>query len=153
VKVSELEGATLDYWVARAEGIAGAKVEPYKYSDGDGKFVCLIPGLKAVDISDPVRKVPCMRGYHPSWKWGEGGPIIEREHISIDFYGTHWGAMPKNVNGKEIAHPDPAFHERMASGWRPVMATGSSPLIAAMRAFVVSRLGEEVGGVMVDIKR
>ena len=53
-KVSELEGAALDYWVARANGAA------------DGI------------VADVVRQVANF-----STNWAAGGPIIEREKIGV----------------------------------------------------------------------
>jgi hypothetical protein len=63
----------------------------------------------------------------PSTRWEDGGPIIEREEISvgpIDVSGP-WLAMP--VRGK---NKDAIF--------------GPTPLIAAMRCYVASKLGDEV---------
>lgn len=82
--------------------------------------------------------------YSPSTRWDHGGPIIESERISIEFYGSHWGAMPKDANGCEVPDPDPEKHKEMSGGWCPVMAVGDSPLVAALRAFVRARIGDEV---------
>jgi hypothetical protein len=61
--------------------------------------------------------------YAASIDWAQGGPIIEREKIMIKENGFgHWFARI----GK--------------SKWM----RGPTPLIAAMRCFVFSRLGEEV---------
>ena len=65
-----------------------------------------------------------------SSKWEFGGPIIEREGISIvldwDVVGEFsWGAT--RIEG-------PAVSE----------AQGPTPLIAAMRCYVASQLGDEV---------
>lgn len=65
-----------------------------------------------------------------SWnRWSEFGPIIERERIETmpanDAHG--WGARITDADG-------------WSEGWR----FGPTPLIAAMRAFVASKLGEEV---------
>jgi len=76
--------------------------------------------------------------------WEYGGPIIEQNHIAIEFYGTHWGATPKDGNGCEVPDLNQEKHDEMASGWCPVMAVGPTPLIAAMRAFVLERFGDEV---------
>lgn len=57
-----------------------------------------------------------------STDWAAGGPIIEREGIAIYLYGnSEWNA---HIGGKE-------YH-------------GPTPLIAAMRCYVASRLGDEV---------
>jgi hypothetical protein len=56
-----------------------------------------------------------------STDWAQGGPIIEREGIDlVKMHGSGWHAELKR-----IAH-------------------GPTPLIAAMRAYVASKLGDEV---------
>lgn len=59
IKAAELKGDQLDYWVARAEGLADPRVDP--------PFGCVIS-----TTSGSIR-------YSPSTDWSEGGPIIERE--------------------------------------------------------------------------
>lgn len=77
-------------------------------------------------------------GYHgnihrfkPSTDWAQGGPIIEREKIELKYLGydnpPYWGAL-------KFA---PSKYERKG-------ATGPTPLIAAMRCYVASKLGDEV---------
>ena len=57
-----------------------------------------------------------------STDWAQGGPIIEREKIALWLNGDDdWAATDGFKN-----------------------ATGSTPLIAAMRCYVASKLGEEV---------
>jgi len=62
-------------------------------------------------------------GFMPSTDWAEGGPIIEREELSrLKCYGTNqWECN----NG-------------------PIFCEGPTPLIAAMRCYVASKLGEEI---------
>lgn len=57
-----------------------------------------------------------------STDWSQGGPIIEREHIALWSEGYDWEA-------KQYGQ-----HE----SW------GQTPLIAAMRCYVASKLGDEV---------
>ncbi|WP_454871765.1 phage protein NinX family protein [Paraburkholderia xenovorans] len=82
MKVSELSGALLDYWVARAEGSKGAG---YHFQDD---------AWHATDCGVPV---------FYSRNWEQGGPIIERELISTMSYivpavgGSPWAA--RNVTG------------------------------------------------------
>lgn len=73
--------------------------------------------------------------YSPSTDWGHGGSIIERERISTDLdflefteAKTKWAAWA------------PARHRDSAE----YFGYGSTPLIAAMRAYVASKLGDEV---------
>lgn len=61
------------------------------------------------------------RPFHPSTVWAQGGPIIERESIAIHKHET-W-----------VANPD-----------QKTEAYGQTPLIAAMRCFVASKLGDKV---------
>ena len=65
--------------------------------------------------------------FAPSTYWAIGGPIIERERIRID-----WRRNPEMGGNDCIAACD---HLRQY---------GPTPLIAAMRAFVASKFGEEV---------
>jgi len=85
-------------------------------------------------VSDPFNKDPWLllkglcemplHGYTPTAEWHQGGPIIEREKIVIS--------------------PDPQH------GWRamPYMDLtefyGPTPLVAAMRCYVASVLGDTV---------
>ena len=71
--------------------------------------------------------------YNPSINWAQGGPIIEREELGLKrnapcSQGREWEASPsitaKGAGGK----------------W----GYGPTPLIAAMRCFVTSKLGDEV---------
>ena len=63
--------------------------------------------------------------FNPSTNWAQGGPIIEREGIRQhrSHTGDWWAG----------SESDPQ---------RPI--SGPTPLIAAMRCFVASRLGDEV---------
>lgn len=62
--------------------------------------------------------------YAEDWAWG--GPIIERERISVGTEGNEWSA-------DMTAGP---------SGF--VRGFGPTPLIAAMRCYVISKLGQTV---------
>jgi hypothetical protein len=67
--------------------------------------------------------------YHYSTIWSQGGPIIERERISIedcqDGAGLYWEAT--RIEPPSVSE-----------------ARGPTPLIAAMRCYVASKLGDEV---------
>lgn len=63
---------------------------------------------------------------HYSTSWLHGGPIIERERISISPEENGWSA---NI---------------CAPRYGLSLGFGPTPLIAAMRCFVASRLGDEV---------
>jgi hypothetical protein len=76
-----------------------------------------------VDYSDTY----CGVHYQPSVQWGWAGSIIEREKIRLD---TSW-------NGE-----DGTWSARMdtVGGWW----CGATPLVAAMRCYVASQLGDEI---------
>jgi hypothetical protein len=60
--------------------------------------------------------------YHYSDHWEVGGQIIEREMIDLKCLPTQQGGFI----------------------WRTACADGPTPLIAAMRCYVASKLGDEV---------
>ena len=111
VKTSELKDAALDWAVAKCEGITPIAVKK-KYSEGH------------ILYNLPASTVPL----EYSSKWSQGGPIIEREFLSIiNAAGDDvWSAYP-------IAD-DPVVHRK----------SGSTPLIAAMRCYVKSKFGDFV---------
>jgi hypothetical protein len=60
--------------------------------------------------------------FHPSTDWSQGGPLLDQYITKLEDYGDQWGAEGPNLP------------ERF----------GPTPLIAAMRCLVASRLGDEV---------
>ena len=65
-----------------------------------------------------------------STNWSQGGPIIEREGIGLDQYADYprWQAFtpaPEQQSGQAVC-------------------TGPTPLIAAMRCYVASKLGDDI---------
>lgn len=120
MKVSELEGAQLDQWVARAEGKC--------FTTNPGKWGnALINDLGRLSIAK--NSWDCARYFEPSSNWTHGGPIIEREGISPMRWeipsddGTVWSA--RNLHAT-------------------VHMSGPTPLIAAMRVYVASKFGDEI---------
>ena len=108
MKTSELTGAALDWAVAKCEGI---ELIGRRYNR------LLVDGHMS-------QGQEMMAPYKPSNDWAQGGPIIEREMITVG----------------------PAKHEGfMAWAWpKKDGFWGDSPLIAAMRCYVASKLGQEV---------
>ena len=114
MKTSELKGAALDWAVAKCEKL-------YCYADmenGPEKWAAF------VDYDDNHVHVH----YTPSQSWGWGGPIIEREKIDLVF-------RP----GDKL----PGFWDSYGAN-TPHGFSADTPLIAAMRCFVASKLGDEV---------
>ena len=113
INTSELQGPALDWAVAKCNG----KTLHYFVDDWFKKD----PWLAVNGEADQP-----LHSYTPTTDWGQGGPIIERERITIDSrqHGVLWIAYSKSIvdQGSE----------------------GETPLIAAMRCYVASKLGEDV---------
>ena len=116
VKVSELSGAALDWAVAKCRG---------------HQWRC--PWL--LEKSG----YPAWQGYEESWgnptpnystDWAEGGPILEQEWLDV----TPW---PNESDA------DSRWQCKQHDSLRCV-AFGPTPLIAAMRCYVASKLGDTV---------
>lgn len=123
MKTSELVGAQLDWAVAKCEGLNPILSNSFDkgYAEGlvDEKFVYLHEPMKR------NRAAPAFyTGFHPSTDWALGGAIIEREKIDV---WTHAGKV-------WAASTDKGYTEYR----------GTTPLIAAMRCYVASKLGDEV---------
>ena len=70
--------------------------------------------------------------FNPSTDWSQGGPIIEREAIVVQKGNPLY--FPKGNEKGE-------YYEDL---WLAGKQHGQTPLIAAMRFYVTSRLGDEV---------
>lgn len=121
-KTAELEGALLDAAVAKAER------RDYTL-EGYGKLSHLSPACWT-DDNEPDEDLRTVRWYAPSSSWEDGGPIIERERISLEFDRDMWWAI----------HPEAPPIEG-AEGWR---VPGPTALVAAMRAKVASKFGDHI---------
>jgi hypothetical protein len=112
MKTSELIGAALDWAVAKCEGVT------------------VLPKMRGgcyVTLNKGETVLLCY-----STDWAQGGPIIEREGISIrysekDARGAWYAVLGPN----RFLSPD---HE----------GSGPTPLIAAMRCYVASKLGDDI---------
>jgi hypothetical protein len=78
-------------------------------------------------LSADMENLGGVDGFTPSTDWSQGGPIIDRELIAVclDEDGDTWRAWYPMRQGIEDG-------------------TGPTPLIAAMRCFVASKLGDTV---------
>ena len=125
-KVSELEGALLDAAVAKAEGWErGVYDQLDDWARPDPSGMWWIERGKFL-----IRELD---RWHPSESWAHAGPIIERERIEVSPMPGRWCATP----------PGPPADD--GAGWHLHRHSyGDTPLIAAMRAYVASRFGDEV---------
>jgi len=115
MKVANLDGDALDYWVMKAEHPESS----ISFAEWPGKSIL----------------------YSRAWQWG--GPIIEREGISTWRYDEIpgertdvWFAAACSIHGWDDGTLAGAGKE----------CTGQTALIAAMRAYVASKFGNEVPG-------
>ena len=116
IKTKDLTGAALDWAVAKADENLYPKGDVRLL---DGKVFTIEPGN--YEQSDRWQL------YAPSTNWAQGGPIIERERISI----RQWTNVP-------------LVHAYVPQGNAPWISDGTSPLIAAMRCYCSFKLGDEV---------
>lgn len=116
VNVDVLKGAALRWAVAKCQD------QPVFWHEKDRDLYC---GCGCSDNS-----------YDPTEDWAQGGPIIEREMISTS------PTDPKAIDYKE---PWSAYYrETLFDDCEGYYATGPTPLVAAMRCYVTSKLGDEI---------
>ena len=116
IKTSELQGSALDWAVAKCEGATEEwrSGAPFLW---DG--------------------VPCIRMYEhdvdytPSTNWALAGPIIEREWLDV----TPW---------PNESREDMRWHCQQHDTANDFAQYGPTLLIAAMRCFVASKMGDDV---------
>ena len=117
VKTADLIGPALDWAVAVVEGLTEENA------------------WTTVEIFKAIR---AGGGYWYSTNWAQGGPIIEREGVEINV--RNWSASPGcRLPGKYEWSARLCFVRQTEC-----KHFGPTPLIAAMRCVVASRLGYEV---------
>jgi hypothetical protein len=143
MKVTELSGALLDYWVAKAEGLT---VRLSAASD---------TAILSRSSGGPLPRVN-FESYAPSSRWNEGGPIIERDQIYVQPpRDVHYNGGPNagwkrydewtaTVSARTRTLPPENELSKMIGHGGVGRGAGETPLIAAMRAKVASHYGDEV---------
>jgi hypothetical protein len=134
MKVSELTGRELDKWVAKAEGHMIAEIR-----QGD-----VFVGYKVYFYSGDTPRLPDY-----STDWADGGPIMEKAAIG-------WRSKPgtgisvgshKGLSSWEGQPWEAWFCDDGPEGGNVVhqhVQVGRTILEACMRAYVVSKFGEDV---------
>lgn len=145
-KVSELEGALLDAAVAKAEGWSIFRNKRHGFTfrapDALSDEIGNNPPKFDSETGLPVQPISLQEAVEAlgalSWTtdWAQGGPIIHRELIDVS-------APDYNSDDKRWFAGMYSF-ETPGRGRVIIEARGATPLIAAMRAYVASKLGEEV---------
>ena len=114
MKTSELQGAALDWAVARCMDLPVFVARGgWLIFDSDA-----YPEFRN-DYDDAE-----MQSFRPSTDWAQGGAIIEREKIEVFIEDEGWKAYSSNSLPKNF--------------------DGETPLIAAMRCYVASKVGDEI---------
>ena len=116
IKTSELIGPALDWAVAECEKVR-TYVRPYEHT---------MTGLCILDADLVDMETDDAQELRYSRDWAQGGPILDRERITI----RQWTNMP-------------SIHAYMPHDGAP-WGAGPTPLIAAMRCFCRSKLGDVV---------
>jgi len=112
IKTSELQGAALDWAVAKCEGF-----KPH------------------ASVS-----IVIMKTYSPTTSWAQAGPIIEREIFKLfRNVGGTWTAQIK----RRAHYYSPTYGADIGRD-EILSSAGPAPLIAAMRCYVTSKMGDEI---------
>jgi hypothetical protein len=125
IKTNELIGLALDRAVMGAQGFVYQKGMPASEWSRDPDCA---PGWWRKSPGGVWSCLRCHGDESPSTDWAQGGPIIEREKIGVvtsDHDANVWVGSLRDVE------------------WR-LNRVGPTPLIAAMRCYVASELGDTV---------
>lgn len=116
IKTTDLIGRQLDWAVAKC--LAQENGATY-VTTSSGKLF----------ISDPLNPPGRLNNFCPSKNWSQGGPIIQREGISLSYFDDH-DSCPWDVC--------------MQMKPRALDLEGFEPLVLAMRCYVSSKFGESI---------
>lgn len=136
IKTSDLNGRALDLAVALCEGGTGL------WYDTVATWWIKIAG------EDRALSKGWSQSFNPSTNWAQGGPIIERARITVSPYshdefnddGVEWLAILTDPEAFVGANNYDTVFELCGQ----FTCRGLTPLIAAMRCYVASKLGDEV---------
>lgn len=123
MKTADLTGTLLDYWVALALGYTLLPTDGgYRVRDENGEYLGR--------IGERPNATTWLRW---SEDWAQGGPIIERTGMAVvKFYEPVDGPVAQGMEWAALSLDD------------SIRRDGPTPLIAAMRALVASKFGDEV---------
>jgi len=146
LKTNDLTGAALDWAVSKAEG----SLSPLGnvILKGNKRLIIVVDSIEAPTVL-----------YKPSEDWAQGGPIIERKGITIvrcddknipdakgfwqNKHEPQWAATDGSHSVQEV-YGSQGDHFGDCYQVDENAVTGPTPLIAAMRCFVASKLGDRV---------
>jgi hypothetical protein len=118
MKTSELIGPALDWAVAKC--MTGGEI----FQSGRVAHAVVLHVVGGTTAPYFVKDSGAARcAFEPSTSWAQGGPIIEREKIAVWFSKNNWNSQMRDTSAK---------------------MEGPTPLIAAMRCYCASKLGDYV---------
>lgn len=121
VQVKDATGSVLDWMVAKCEGTPSVRM----FENSKGFRVYKNESMKMQGIN-----------FAPSTVWAQGGPVIDRE------IGNLWKHNKLDPNEPDVWTA--AAYCKAPDGTLLYYEDGPTPLIAAMRCYVSSVLGNEV---------
>jgi hypothetical protein len=125
-KVSQLTGAELDYWTARADGVPANRL-CFTRMSRDAKPIC-------TKIVDGAYGGELAQFYRPSTDWAQVGPLIYKHNVELDRFdnGRKWHAYIREWVGS----------------WRYIAGDESEDQLTAIcRAVITAEFGDEVAEV------
>lgn len=120
-----------EQWERFMEGVSPEDLEKYAES-----YAAIKAGFKTELCrvhSDGYKSTLDAQAWHFDEDWGVGGPIIERETMSLCHYKSH--AEPWFAEKRHFGR-----HHKAGRSY----GEGPTPLIAAMRCFCCAKLGDEI---------
>ena len=136
IKTESLSGAALDWAVASALNMQYGEDRVIKIRRTYDE-----PTAPAwIEYENSVGSAPMYHRFTPSTSWDQAGAIIQRECIGLlSEARDHSIWVAKLAYAKEIALWSPA---RLVFSY--CLSRADTPLIAVMRCYVMSKLGDEV---------
>lgn len=130
IKTATLTDLALNWAVATARGFIVYHNEMLNSSVKPGFWVSgYYPG--ELNSWVPLNKIAA------STDWAQAGPILDREGITVR-------CDQRRKVGWEAFHYTPSNHALTEADTQEFMAFGPTPLVAAMRCFVLSMAGDEI---------
>lgn len=134
INTSELIGTALDWAVAASLNL--------QFNEGRVIKICHAENTNLAWVEqENYPGAYLYRRFDPSTNWARGGPIIEREDIAFRKYHKPESTNHGTYYARVCRESDVQVHWRKTTGFQH---TGPTALIAAMRCYVASKLGDTV---------
>ena len=124
IKVAEASGVVLDWMVAKCEGADNLRRNVHRFNND---WILDWPR----DQEGKTPRVEYLAEFSPTNSWAQGGPIIDREMREHGF--DLWRTYDMSLHAASYTRGVPDCY-----------VYGPTALVAAMRGYVASKLGEEV---------